>query len=542
MLLNHLSRKICKMAKIIDKNTHESLSSHEEYSAGNDRPADSTSFYIDDITWNDLSMENVYGKIDTAQSSVGSEYLKRVLRTLLYDEDELKKRSERADYFNSREEIRKKYSDVFKNLGKTKKLSLYDYIFRFNEVKTSGNAVHYLLALLLLISVALIFVNPVIGILAIVVMFAVNIGTYFKYKASVEGYFMCFKYIVRMISAAGSIIKLAGRDTAVPAAMAELTAKLDEYAQELAPLKRGSWLLTNSVSGSLVDVVMDYVRMLFHVDIIRFNSMRRLAEEKSGTIDALFCSLGEIETDICIARYRKSLNADGKETLNVWCRPDFIYSEKRCRRLKAGNMYHPLIANAVKNDFYTERSVLLTGSNASGKSTFLKQTAINQVLSQTIFTCLAESFKTGFYRVFSSMALSDNILEGESYFIVEIKSIKRIVDAVSDEESVPVMCFIDEVLRGTNTKERIAASSQILKSISSSDALCFAATHDIELTQLLAADMDNYHFEEFVNGNDVEFDYLIKTGPAMTRNAIRLMKAFGFPQEITDAAFELARQ
>ena len=489
-------------------------------------------FYIDDITWNDLSMDQVFERIDKAGSSVGSEYLNRILRTCSFQENELKKRSERADYLESDPELRSSFVKIFKDLGKTKKISLYDYIFRFSEIKESGNLPHYLMIILLIASIVLIFVDPVIGIIALVAMFVVNISTYFKYKAQIEGYFMCFKYIVRMLRCASRICNsLKGENTPFE----ELKVILYEDQKKLSSLKRGSWLLTNSVSGSLTDVIMDYVRMLFHVDIIKFNNMRKTAVSETGTIDELFCTLGEIESDICICLYRQSLAC--------WCRPTHI-SENSQTRVDFKGLYHPLVDGAVTNDLEITRPVLLTGSNASGKSTFLKQVAINQIFAQTIYTCLAEEYNTGFYKVLSSMALSDNILGKESYFIVEIKSLKRIFDEAdrsgSDGQGISVMCFIDEVLRGTNTKERVAASSQILKNLSERGVMCFAATHDIELTELLKDQMDNYHFRESVEGNDIVFDYKIRKGPASSRNAIRLMEAYGFDQSITEAANALA--
>lgn len=505
-----------------------------------------SNWHIDDITYHDLSMEQVYGKLNTASSSVGEEYLRQVLRSPLTDLKRLNARSETAAYFSGDKNCRARYSRIFRDLGKTKKLSLYEYIFRFHEVKVSGNAVHYLLILLLIAAIVLIFLQPVIGIIALIVMFAVNIGTYFRYKAGIEQYFMCFKYIVRMIQAGSRISRLmdAAGSSDVPASLKEWKIRIDEAVRELAPVKRGSFLITNSVSGSLPDVVMDYVRMLFHVDIIHFNHVRKLAEEKTPVIDVLFQALGEVETGICISEYRDSLDS--------WCLPVFeqapdasgtdVRNDPLCR-LHIKGMYHPLTKTIVTNDIDVSRSVLLTGSNASGKSTFLKQIAINQIFAQTIHTCLAREFHTGFFRVLSSMALSDNILGEESYFIVEIKSLKRILDAASQKDPQgPVMCFIDEVLRGTNTKERIAASSQILKVLASGDTLCFAATHDIELTRLLQDEMDNYHFEERIEGNDVIFDFRIRSGPATTRNAIRLMEAYGYDSAITSAAYKLTDQ
>ena len=482
--------------------------------------------YIDDITWNDLSMEQVYEKINSADSSVGQEYLKKILRTTTYDKNILEKRSARAKWLTSNADTKAKLRKCFRALGKTKKISLYDYIFRFNEIKPSANLIHYLLIILLLAAISLIFINPVAGVLAVVVMFAINISTYFKFKAQIEAYFMCFKYIVKMLQTASKICRL---NIPADSELSDLIKKLSEDVKQLSAIKRGSWLLTNSVSGSLVDVLMDYIRMLFHVDIIRFNSMRKTAEAKTAVIDELFCTLGELEADICISDYRE--NVDG------WCEPAFDQHEKG---VSARGMYHPLTITVVKNDMNFSRSVLLTGSNASGKSTFLKQLAINQIFAQTIYTCLADEFHTRFYNVMSSMALTDNILGNESYFIVEIKSLKRILDAVDDHQgAVPVMCFIDEVLRGTNTKERIAASSQILRNLSGRNALCLAATHDIELTSLLSDNMDNYHFEEYVKGNDVNFDYKIKKGPAMTHNAIKLMQSYGFDRDITENALQM---
>jgi len=197
------------------------------------------------------------------------------------------------------------------------------------------------------------------------------------------------------------------------------------------------------------------------------------------------------------------------------------------------DLFHPLVESPVTNSISTTKSVLLSGSNASGKSTFLKSVAINQILAQTIYTCLSRETKTVFSKVLSSMALNDSILNNESYFIVEIKSLKRIFEELGD---IPVMCFIDEVLRGTNTIERIAASSKILEKLSEENCLVFAATHDIELTELLKEILDNYHFSEVVEDEDVIFDYKLKTGATNTSNAIKLLKSFKFDEHIVSGA------
>ena len=203
------------------------------------------------------------------------------------------------------------------------------------------------------------------------------------------------------------------------------------------------------------------------------------------------------------------------------------------------NAYHPLIEQPVKNSISAQKGVLLTGSNASGKSTFLKTVAVNAILAQTIHTCLADSYRGALYRIMSSMALRDDLEGGDSYYIVEIKSLKRILNQTA-EEGQPVLCFVDEVLRGTNTVERIAASTQILKSLAGREVVCFAATHDIELTHLLEEYYDNYHFEEEIIEGDVHFNYQLKTGRATTRNAIRLLGVMGYEEKLIQEAETLA--
>lgn len=136
------------------------------------------------------------------------------------------------------------------------------------------------------------------------------------------------------------------------------------------------------------------------------------------------------------------------------------------------------------------------------------------------------------------MALRDDLTGGESYFIVEIKSLKRILDESQKEQ--PLLCIIDEVLRGTNTIERIAASSRILAELSKKWVLPFAATHDIELSYILDRIYTNYHFEEEVREDEVVFSYILKHGRASSRNAIRLLRMLGYQEELVRRAGEAA--
>ena len=124
--------------------------------------------------------------------------------------------------------------------------------------------------------------------------------------------------------------------------------------------------------------------------------------------------------------------------------------------------------------------------------------------------------------------------------MVAIKSMKRILDAAKEEGRV--LCFVDEVLRGTNTVERISASTEIMRVMAENQVMAFAATHDIELTLLLKDCFDNYHFEERMEDNDVVFEYKLLDGPATTRNAIKLLRMLGYEDVVTDRAEQRAER
>ncbi|MCF0143272.1 MAG: hypothetical protein HUJ75_07835, partial [Parasporobacterium sp.] len=396
-------------------------------------------FEIDNITWNDLGMDEVFKRLDHAGSSVGSEYIKNSLKSLHLTEEPLKVRDEKAGFLTLHPERRPALVKIFKGLGKIKKVSFLDYIFRLEELTPQKNTKHIILIILLLCAVGLLFISPAIGIISVIVMFAVNISIYFKDKSKVEGYFQCIKYLASMVICAGKLVKELSLPAYKDTSFEKDCEELKELHKRFASINRFSFLITNSVSGSIADVLMDYVRMLFHVDIIKFNNSRKTAIENKESIFRLYEIIGELELALCIDEFRK-------EHIS-FCKPVF----KETLSISFKDAVHPLLKEPVPNSLEAHRSVLLTGSNASGKSTFLKATAINQIFAQSFYTCLASEFETVFAKVLSSIALNDNILAGESYFVVEIKSLKRILDSISD---VPVICFVDEVLRGTNTAER----------------------------------------------------------------------------------------
>ena len=295
-------------------------------------------------------------------------------------------------------------------------------------------------------------------------------------------------------------------------------------------IRKNSYLVMSPgrLGGEGLELILDYLRMCFHLDIIKFNKMLLQLQKYETEIWKIYEIMGKTDACIAITCYRAFLPEN--------CNPKF----QEIPKIIMEDGYHPLIENAVANSLDMKRNVLLTGSNASGKSTFLKTVGVNVLLAQTIHTCMAKNFVMPFCKLYTSMSLKDSIALKESYYMAEIKAMKRILDSASKENMV--VCMVDEVLRGTNTVERIAASTQILKSLTKENVLCMAATHDVELTRTLEKEYDNYHFEESMDQDDVRFSYCLKKGRANSSNAINLLEHLGYDDNLVIKAREMVNR
>lgn len=486
---------------------------------------------IDDITWNDLNMDEIFKRMNYTFSASGEEYLYYTLRNVCNGKEHLVHIEEVIEYFDKNIDTRVKVQLLMKKLGYTGKYSLYDYIDNLDALGKRSGLKEIILNILFVVLLILIPFDLSLALCGIAVLICYNIASYFKEKKEIEPYIISFVYIVRMLSVCDQIVKID-----VPVCEEEWS-RIKEHKNHLRSMRQGSSFVirgaSQSMSGNPLDIIMDYVRMIFHVDILLFNRMLSKLRTHVADVDVLIGQIGYLETAIAIGAFRRSL-------ANGYCVPKLVENEeisKSIFEIKEG--YHPLLSNPVKNSITTKKGVLLTGSNASGKSTFLKMVAINAIMAQTIHTCTAGCYRAPLFEIYSSMSLRDDIESGESYYIVEIKALKRILQAAKVSKG-NVLCFVDEVLRGTNTVERIAASTQILKSLVNTNLMCFAATHDIELTSLLEKEYENYHFEEEIREGDIFFQYKLLGGKATTRNAIKLLEIIGYDEQIIENATKQA--
>lgn len=189
-----------------------------------------------------------------------------------------------------------------------------------------------------------------------------------------------------------------------------------------------------------------------------------------------------------------------------------------------------MLKEPVENDFMIQESALITGSNASGKSTFIKTVGLNVLSSQALNTAFASSFVYKPLNIVSSIHQKDDISQGNSYFVSEIKTLRNIIERAKEKHH---LILIDEILRGTNEKERIKISKAILSYLFSTDSIVLVTTHDLSIVESFL-EIKQYCFNDKIVDHQLSYDYKLKEGISYVGNATKLLKIYDFDQEVLD--------
>ena len=204
--------------------------------------------------------------------------------------------------------------------------------------------------------------------------------------------------------------------------------------------------------------------------------------------------------------------------------------------MKGIELGHPLIKaeTRVCNNFSLSSRgdiALITGSNMSGKSTFIKTIGINMCLAFAGGPVCASELRSALFRLHSCIHVTDSIADGYSYFYAEVRCLRLLLEKIYSANSYPVLYLIDEIFRGTNNRERLLGSQAFLKEIVGKNGVGLLATHDLELANLAPThpEITNYHFSDEVNGGRLSFDFKLRNGASPTTNALKIMQNEGLP-------------
>lgn len=476
--------------------------------------------HVDDITWGDLDMDKVFDRLNACQTSVGEEYLWALLHEPAFDLEMLREREALMEWLNEDPVRRLDLTVLLSKMGRLPGSAMYMFCGDTSVKRVRYAWLYRALALLPLLGLALVFINAVAGVMLLIAVMLTNGVIHYAFKRRMASEMASMRYFSALLWCARQVCKTplkdahpVGRDIA------------DSYVLFKGLGGRLSGLMAERVSDA--DFLAEYFRILTLSNIRGFNRIIATLERHREGFERLYRAVGALDAAIAVLSYRNSIP--------VWTTPEFISDN----RIETEGIWHPLLDKPVPNTATLQKASLVSGSNASGKSTFIKAAAVNGLLAQTIHTCTAAVLRVRPALVMTSMAVRDDITAHESYFLTEIKSLRRILDKLRE---VNCACYIDEILKGTNTVERIAASAAVLRYLSRQDGLFAVATHDIELTRLLAGVYDSYHFRETMTDSGLAFDYTIKPGPSQTRNAILLLEHLGFDKQIIEDAQALVER
>ena len=195
--------------------------------------------------------------------------------------------------------------------------------------------------------------------------------------------------------------------------------------------------------------------------------------------------------------------------------------------IKATQLGHPLLNSKkrIDNDFMIgkEEFFIVTGANMAGKSTFLRTVSLTMVMANIGLPVCAETIEYNPIKLITSMRTSDSLADDESYFYSELKRLKFIVDKIETED---YFIILDEILKGTNSKDKAIGSKKFVEKLSNSKSTGIIATHDVSLCELEEEfkDVENYFFDAQINDNELHFDYMLKKGICKNMNASFLLK------------------
>lgn len=306
---------------------------------------------------------------------------------------------------------------------------------------------------------------------------------------------------------------------------------------DLGPLGRlgaiAGWLTRDAtaldpISGTLIELL----GFLFALDSVALLLGGLELRTHGPALGRLLASVGDIDAAMSIASFR--------DEMREWCRPVFTSPGSPAA---VTHLRHPMLPNAVPNSVALgpPHGVLLTGSNMSGKSTLLRSLGVAVIMSQTVGTCLASSYSAPPLCVRSCMGRSDSLVEGRSYYLDEVQGIVALVHASASGGAH--LFLLDELFRGTNSTERIAAAEAALVELTSTPVphIVVAATHDTELASILSGTFATYHLADRTVNGDLVFEYRLAPGPSTSRNAIALLERHGAPPLLVARALARVR-
>jgi hypothetical protein len=489
---------------------------------------------LDDRTWSDLDLDAVFASIDRTQSTLGQQALYHRLRTAPVA-NHLDAFEALVNRLSTDAPLRARAERVLARLRHPYGYDLW-WLAQPDAIRT--RPWHVVFPIFTLVVIACLLLSPFWGglLLVPIVGGVLNLTMRITTARQMGPLIGPFRQVFALIAAGETLRALTGDD------IDPLVACLRTDTPALRRLKRVAfWVGRDALAaGDVVASIFEYLNLLFLIDVNAMYFGARELDAHGTALLRVIAAVGDVDAALSVAALRASLDAIGESR---WTRPDVLPPGAPTTLT---NLCHPLLEHPVPNSIALAppHGVLITGSNMSGKSTFLRTVGVNAVLAQTINTCFATRYDAPVFHIRSCIGRSDDLLAGKSYYIAEVEAVLALVRASARPD--PHLFLFDELFRGTNAVERIAAAEAVLIELLSDDAhrpkphIVLTATHDAELVDLLRETYASYHFTDTLGPDGLVFNHRLEPGPATTRNAIALLQLHGAPASLITHALTRA--
>lgn len=480
---------------------------------------------LSDKTCNDLDFDDLFMFLDRTNSKVGQQYFYNNLRTINLNEKQTALNENLIEELSKNSELR---VSLQKKIEKLNHRDAYNITSLFQQEHIGPPKWFFVIKLLSfssLLSLILGFFHPMFFIVLLGI-FCVNFVLHYRNKNNLVQYVSSIPQLLRLHDVASYLFA-------------------NPLFKKLNPELHKSIKLINEVKGRMsffqlearlqgefeiiVWIIFEIFKTMFLLEpLLLFGILKRL-NTKREEIEDVFRFVGHLDMLISIGSVRHGLN--------TFCLPVINDSNT----ITAKDLSHPLIFNCTANSItISEKSVLLTGSNMSGKTSFIRAIGLNVITGLTINTCFAKSMNFPLLKVFSAIRISDDLMNDKSYYFEEVLTIKEMLK--ESENGNKNLFLLDEMFKGTNTVERISAGKSVLSALTKNNNKILVSTHDIELTDMLCKEYELYHFSETVDDKTVGFDYKLKEGKLKNRNAIRILEINDYPKEVIKEAIQISKE
>jgi hypothetical protein len=477
--------------------------------------------WVDDRTWSDLEMDRVFIRLNKSTTPLGAQHLYAMLRGAQSGPERLGDSVRANQAFAANPEAGAALRRALRQLRVSESAQLGGFLLGSLPALPRWYRLFYLLSAATVFCSLGMFFSPWFLFPALA-LWLLNIVLHCVYRPRFSMHVCALRQLATLVGCALELPRaLPGLELPELRELRSLKGNARDLQKQLSKT-----FLRMAAGNDLALMAMEYLNLLCLFELCAFCRAIVAMKQQPAALLRIFQCVGRLDA------FQGLASALGECPLV--CTAEL----KAGRQFTLLEVYHPLLEQPVHNSLQgSGQCLLFTGTNMAGKTTFIKTLALNVLLAQTIGMCFARKAVVPAARLKTLINREDTIAAGQSYFFFEASELRRMLEEAR-HSCQEVWFVLDEVFRGTNTLERVAAAAAVLGHLAQ-QGMVLASTHDHELTSLLAAQFDSYHFVEIIEGHQTRFDYRLRSGPCTSRNALRLLALAGYPEQVVSAAQKL---